>query len=67
MNKTPDTVGDPRRNQLLAALPEADWQRLAADLEAVELSAGQVLCESGSTPTSVFFPATSLEAPSCVR
>lgn len=60
MNSTPDAPCDPRRNQLLGALPEADWQRLRPRLEAVELVAGQVLWESGILPTAVVFPATAI-------
>ncbi|MFC5473947.1 hypothetical protein [Paraherbaspirillum soli] len=38
----------PRRNRLLAALPDAEWQRWLPQLEAIELPLGKVLCESGS-------------------
>lgn len=51
---------DLRRNQLLAALPEADRQRLWPQLEAVDLVAGQVLCEPGIPPTAVVFPITAI-------
>jgi CRP-like cAMP-binding protein len=51
---------DPRHNQLLAALPESDWARWLPHLEPVTLSYGQVLFESGGTPTSVVFPTTAV-------
>jgi len=36
---------DPRRNQLLAALPPDEWQRWAPQLEDFPLALGQVLYE----------------------
>jgi len=51
---------DPKKNQLLAALPDAEWQRWRPQLEAVELPLGQVLYESGSTLSHVYFPTTAL-------
>jgi CRP-like cAMP-binding protein len=51
---------DPRYNQLLAALPDADWARWQPHLEPVCLAYGQVLFESGSTPASVVFPTTAV-------
>ncbi len=56
----PTPVTDPRTNQLLAALPLAEWQRWQPQLEAVELPLGQVLYESGSTLGHVFFPTTAI-------
>jgi CRP-like cAMP-binding protein len=53
-------VTDPRTNQLLAALPLAEWQRWQPQLEAVELPLGQVLYESGSTLGHVYFPTTAI-------
>jgi hypothetical protein len=38
---------DPRRNELLAALPEAEWQRWLPQLEWTDLALGQVIYESG--------------------
>ena len=62
MRATPLTtpVTDPRTNQLLAALPLAEWQRWQSQLEAVELPLGQVLYESGSTLGHVYFPTTAI-------
>ncbi len=51
---------DPRMNQLLAALPEPDWQRWQPQLEPVDLALGQVLYESGSTLSHVCFPTTAI-------
>jgi CRP-like cAMP-binding protein len=45
-----------RRNHLLAALPDADWQRWQPQLEWVPLPLGQVLYESGCTMSHVYFP-----------
>ena len=51
---------DPRRNSLLAALPDAEFNRLQLALEPVDLRIGQVLCESGCTPAYVYFPTTAV-------
>jgi CRP-like cAMP-binding protein len=51
---------DDRRNQLLAALPEADWQRVREHLEVVEMPLGKVLYESGGMMRYVYFPTTSI-------
>jgi len=51
---------DPRKNHLLAALPDAEWQRWLPQLELVEMPLGQVLYESGSTLSHVYFPITSI-------
>ncbi len=48
------------RNQLLAALPDSEVQRLGAQLEAVELPLGKVLYESGATMRHVYFPTSSI-------
>jgi len=47
---------NPRHNQLLAALPEAEWERWLPDLELVEMPLGEVLYESGRTLAHVYFP-----------
>ena len=55
------TLGaDPRQNQLLAALPEADRVRWVTQLELVDMPLGKVLYESGSKMTHVYFPTTSI-------
>jgi len=51
---------DPRKNHLLAALPDAEWQRWLPQLELVEMPLGQVLYESGSTLSHVYFPITAI-------
>ncbi len=43
-------------NQLLLALPESEFQRLAPHLEEVSLSLGQVLYEAGEKIKHVYFP-----------
>ena len=48
------------QNQLLAALPEAIWQRWLPELEAVDLPLGKVLYEPGTTITHAYFPTTAL-------
>jgi CRP-like cAMP-binding protein len=53
-------TSDSRHNQLLAALPEAAWQRWQPHLEPVTLSLGQVLYESGDTLGHVYFPTTAI-------
>jgi CRP-like cAMP-binding protein len=51
---------DLRQNQLLASLPEAEWDRWAPLFEAVDMPLGQVLYEPGVALTSVYFPLTSI-------
>jgi CRP-like cAMP-binding protein len=48
---------DPRQNRLLAALPEADYERLLPALEPVVLAAGTALYESGRSQPYLYFPA----------
>jgi CRP-like cAMP-binding protein len=51
---------DPRKNQLLAALPEAELQRWQPHLEYVEMRLGEVLYESGDTLAHAYFPTTAI-------
>jgi CRP-like cAMP-binding protein len=51
---------DPLENHLLAALPDAEWQRWLPQLEPIEMPLGQVLYESGTSLTHVYFPTTSI-------
>jgi CRP-like cAMP-binding protein len=51
---------EPRKNQLLSALPAPEWQRWLPQLEAVDMPLGQVLYESGSTLSHVYFPTTAI-------
>jgi CRP-like cAMP-binding protein len=54
------TAQDPRRNHLLASLPEAEWQRWLPHLEPAALPLGHVLYESGVTLKHVYFPITGI-------
>ncbi|MEO8186323.1 MAG: Crp/Fnr family transcriptional regulator [Burkholderiaceae bacterium] len=54
------TTREPRKNQLLAALPAAEWERWLPQLEQVELPLGEVLYESGTTLSHVYFPLTAI-------
>ena len=51
---------DPKKNKLLAALPEAEWARWLPQLEWVDMPLGQVLCESGRTISHVYFPTNAI-------
>jgi CRP-like cAMP-binding protein len=51
---------DPKQNQLLAALPPAEWARWLPDLELIEMPLGQVLYESGRTLAHVYFPTNAI-------
>jgi CRP-like cAMP-binding protein len=50
----------PQQNQLLAALPDADWLRWRMLLEPVAMPLGQVLYESGVPMTHAWFPTTAI-------
>ena len=54
------TAVGPKQNHLIAALPEADWQRWRPDLEAVTMTLGEVLYEPGATLSHVYFPTTAI-------
>jgi CRP-like cAMP-binding protein len=56
MTSTPES----RNNHLLAALPAAEWERWLPQLERVEMPLGQVLYESGTTLSHVYFPLTAI-------
>ncbi len=49
-----------KANQLLAALPQAEWSRWLPHLEAVDMPLGQVLYEAGTTLSHVYFPTTAV-------
>ncbi|NMM09607.1 MAG: Crp/Fnr family transcriptional regulator [Polaromonas sp.] len=59
-NPNPNPNSNPKLNQLLAALPDAEWQRWWPHLERVEMTLGEVLCESGGTLSHVYFPTTAI-------
>ena len=48
----------PNQNHLLAALPEAEFERLRPHLELVEMPLGEVIYESGAALDHVYFPTT---------
>ena len=50
----------PQQNYLLAALPAAEFDRLAPELELVPMPLGQALYESGGRLQHVYFPTTSI-------
>jgi CRP-like cAMP-binding protein len=54
------TAPNPKRNHLLAALPNDEWQRWLPQLELVDLPLGEVLHESGGTLSHVVFPTTAI-------
>lgn len=59
--KTPDTLRqEPRRNHLLAALPPVEWARWEPQLEWVQMPLGQVVYESGTALSHVYFPTTAI-------
>ena len=49
-----------RQNQLLACLPEAEWERWAPHLELIDLPLGKVLHESDAPATHVYFPTNAI-------
>jgi CRP-like cAMP-binding protein len=51
---------DPKKNQLLASLPRAEWQRWLPQLEWVRMPLGEILYESGSTLSHVYFPTSAI-------
>ena len=55
-----NTTLDPRKNHLLAALPDAEWERWCQRLELIALPLGHVLYESGTTLKHVYFPTTAI-------
>jgi hypothetical protein len=55
---TPKT--EPKDNQLLAALPPAEWERWLPLLERVSMPLGQVVYESGRPLSHVVFPTSAI-------
>lgn len=53
-------VHSPNQNHLLAALPTAEFEALAAHLELVPLQLGQMLYEPGSQLQHAYFPTTAI-------
>ena len=56
----PEKLADPKRNHLLAAMPETEWARFAPHLTAVTLALGDVIYESGMEQPWVYFPTDSI-------
>src|SRR5471030_2031082 len=50
----------PKQNHILAALPAADYTRLAADLELTPMPLGWAVYESGDQMGYLYFPTTSI-------
>ena len=50
----------PKQNHLLAALPEADFGRLQADLDLIPMPLGWAVYESGGRMSYLYFPTTSI-------
>ena len=55
-----DALQSPNRNQLLAALPEIEFERIAPHLELVAMPLEEVLYESGDQLQHVYFPTTAI-------
>lgn len=49
-----------RKNHLLAALPDAEFERLSPHLELVKMTLGEILYESGGRLHHVYFPTTAI-------
>ena len=56
---------DPKRNRLLAALSDADWERWRPRLECVDLTRGQVLHEPGRPRRHAYFPTSAVVSLLC--
>jgi len=61
LTKAPNTtIPDPRLNQVLAALPAADYARLLPDLELVPMPRGWTMSESGDHVNYLHFPTSGI-------
>jgi CRP-like cAMP-binding protein len=54
------TASSARSNSILAALPERDFERLRAHLDAVELPLGTAIYEAGSRVRQLYFPTSGI-------
>jgi len=54
------SIHSPNQNHLLAALPTAEFERLAAQLELVPLPLGEILYEPGGQLQHAYFPTTAI-------
>jgi CRP-like cAMP-binding protein len=59
-NLAMSSTHDPNQNQLLAALLDAEFDRLAPHLELIPMLLGDVLYESGGKLQHVYFPTTAI-------
>ncbi|MDZ7593619.1 MAG: Crp/Fnr family transcriptional regulator [Thiobacillus sp.] len=57
---TNTSTPDPKQNQILAALPAKDYERLLPDLELVEMPLGWTMSESGDHINYVHFPTSGI-------
>lgn len=55
-----DTPQSPNFNHLLAALPTAEFERIAEHLSLVAMPLGEVLCESGAQLQYAYFPTSAI-------
>lgn len=55
-----DMMDDALRNQLLAALPDDEFEKIRPSLELVELETGQVLWEAETKRKHIYFPTTAI-------
>lgn len=53
-------VYSPQDNELLASMSHDEWNKLEPDMEEVDFSLNQILCESGKTPAYMYFPTTAI-------
>lgn len=60
LSTAPARLESPIQNQLLAALPAADFGRLAAHLDRVSMPLGETLYEPDGPQRYVYFPATAI-------
>lgn len=56
----------PRQNGLLAALPDADYERVLPHLELMKLSSGSTLHEPDGHPSFAYFPTDGIVSSLCV-
>ncbi len=56
----------PRKNKLLAALPDADYRRVVSDMELIQLASGSTLHEDGGKVRFAYFPIAGIVSPLCV-
>ena len=59
-SKPTQSQSSPKQNHLLAALPAADFDALAAHLELVSLKVGEMLYEPGGQLQHAYFPTTAI-------